>query len=286
MQSRFLDDAVDDDRKVKPLQMVCEARAKIIWYRIPGTDWTNATARARIDEAVAWYNHYCIHLDFEEFALDATKDKDKDIQKELDALVPEYVARVARIPRAKAPATANMLNDVQSSLISIHDQLVRKVGRDPMIVIFLDEWYVLTGWTDDPTHWRTFRISANDGQRRLIGIDRYDTNSRHILTHELAHGLRKAGPHNNRTEFNSFVTTNKVTNRNARVWQEHYGGANQDDAMSFTTRRLAFRPFAKDTSDALTVREYLTILHAGYVDAAPGCQCEEPKVGDKKRKRR
>ena len=286
MQSRFLDDAIDDDRKVKPLQMVCEARADVSWYRIPGTAWTNATARARIDEAVAWYNGYCIHLNFEEFALDPTKNDDKKIQKELDALIPEYTARVARIPRAKAPPLQSMLHDVHSSLLSIYDQLVRKVGRDRMIVIFLDEWFVLVGWTSNPAHWRTFRISANDGLRRLIGIDRYDTNSRHILTHELVHALRKAGPHNNRTEFNSFVTANKVTNRTARVWQEHYGGANQDDAMSFTNRQTAFRPFTKDTTDVLTVREYLTILHAGYVKAAPGCQCEQPKTGDRKKKRR
>ncbi len=279
MQSRFLDDAIDDDRKVKPLKMVCEAKADVTWYRIPGTEWTNASARARIDEAVAWYNGYCIHLDFGEFALDATKATDKAIQKELDKLVPEYVARVARIERAKV-TPQNQLNDAHSSVLSIHQQLVRKVGRDRMIVIFLDEWYVHVGVTDNPAYWRHFRISANDGQRLLMAIDRYDTGSPHILTHELVHGLRKAGRNNNRNEFNAFVTANNVTNRTGRPWQSHYGGANQDDAMSFTNRAAAFQPFRNDTTDVLTVREYLTILYAGYVKAAPGCKCD--KRGDKK----
>src|SRR5688572_7701096 len=103
MQSRFLDDAIDNDREIKPLQMVCEARAAVSWYRIPGTVWTDASARARIDEAVAWYNRYCIHLDFEEFALDPARKADRDIQKELDALVAEYGARIARIPEGAAP---------------------------------------------------------------------------------------------------------------------------------------------------------------------------------------
>ena len=283
MECRFLDDAVINDRKVKSLKMVCEARLDVTWYRIPDTEWTNATARARIDEAVAWYNAYCIHLNFEEFALDPTKAADQKIQTELDALNAEYKARVARVLRARG-APQNQMNDIQSTLLSIYDQLARKVGRSRLIVIFLDEWFVLVGVTNNPARWRTFRISANDGLRLLVGIDRYDTGSRHILTHELVHTLRKAGTHNNKAEFDAFVAANHVTDKTARVWQEHYGGANQDDAMSFTNRQLAFRPFAKDSTDVLTVREYLTILHAGLVKAAPGCRCDKRGGRDEKRR--
>ncbi|MFA6985273.1 MAG: hypothetical protein WC213_03610 [Arenimonas sp.] len=282
MKSRFLDDAVLDDRAVKPLKMVCECRLDITWYRFPNTEWTDALARARIDEATRWFNAYCIHLDFEQFSLDATKPAEKKIQDELDALNAEYKARVARILRGKA-APQNQMNDIQSTVISIYDQLVKKAGAGRLIVLFLDEWYVKVGATANPAHWRTYRISANDGLRLLVGIDRYDTGSRHILTHELIHALRKAGANNNRNEFNAFVAANNVANINARAWQEHYGGKNQDDAMSFTNRAMAFRPFAKDTTDVFTVREYLTLLHAGLVKAAPGCMCDERKRRDKER---
>lgn len=285
MQSRFIDDAIDNDRDVEALHMVCEARADVSWYRIPGSAWTEGAARARIDEAKAWYDGYCIHLNFEEFALDPADAGDRKIGNELDPLVAEYVARVARIPRARH-ATERQLNDVQSTLLSIHAQLTRKVGRNRLVVIFLDEWFVHVGATPNPTHWRTWRISANEGSRRLVGIDRYDTASPHIVTHELLHALRKAGPNKNRAEIRAFVVANNVTNLNERVWQEHYSGANQDQAMSFTTRRNAFEPFAKQRSDVFTVREYLTLLRAGYVKTAPGCECEKRRIRDRERERR
>lgn len=274
MQARFLDDAVRNDRKVRPLQMVCEARANITWYRIPGTAWTAQQAQRRIDEARTWFDRYCIHLNFSEFALDLSKTADQRIKRELDALVPEYNALVARIQRA-APAPESRLHDVQAKLLSIYNQLARKAGNDRLVVIFLDEWYVLVGNTDDPSHWRDNRVSANDGQRLLIGIDRYDTDSRHILTHELTHALRKQVNPGNAQCLRSFIQTNGVTITTIRPWQDHYGGANQDQAMTHPTRSRAFRPFNKADSCVLTVLEYLTLLRGGYVRATPGCQCEE-----------
>jgi hypothetical protein len=281
MQSDFLDDAVADDRQIKPLAMVCEARAEAAWYRL-GAAWTAAQAAARIDEAVRWYNRYCMHLAFREFALDPTKAADRRIQQQLDRLVPEYRARVAQVPQA-APAAEAVLNDVQSSLLSIYQQIARKVGRDTLVVIFLDEWYVHVGVTDDPSHWREFRISANDGQRLLIGLDRYDTGSRHILTHELVHALRKRSGRSNRDCIREFVRTNHVTNVDPRPWQDHYSGLNQASAMSYTSRAGAFRPFSKRDQDVLTVRDYLTILYGGYVRANAGCLCDQRRKRPRQR---
>lgn len=275
MQVRFLDDAVRNDRAIGPFQMVCEARADITWYRIPGTAWTAASASQRIDEARSWFDRYCIHLNFEEFALDPTRAIDQRIKRELDALVAEYTARVARVPRAAAPPLEAMLDDVQARLLGIHRQIARKVGARRLIVIFLDEWYVLVGVTDDPSHWRQFRISANDGQQLLVGIDRYDTDSQHILTHELTHALRKPVRPGNAACIRKFVQTNGVTITTLRPWQDHYSGKNQDAAMTHVTRAGAFRPFSKADSSVLTILEYLALLHGGYVQTSDGCQCDK-----------
>ncbi len=285
MQARFIDDAVRNDRAIGPFQMVCEARADITWYRIPGTAWTAAAASQRIDEARSWFDRYCIHLNFEEFALDPTKAGDRRLQRELDALVREYLARVARIPLAAAPAFEAQLDDVQASLLGVHRQITKKVGAGRMIVIFLDEWYVLVG-VDEPSHWRQFRISANDGQRLLVGIDRYDTDSPHILTHELTHALRKPVRSANAACKRKFVQINGVTIGTLRPWQDHYSGLNQASAMTHVTRATAFRPFNKADSSVLTILEYLSILEAGYVTASEGCQCDKRAQRRQPQKRR
>lgn len=275
MQVRFLDDAVRNDRAIGPFQMVCEARADITWYRIPGTVWTAASVNQRIDEARSWFDRYCIHLNFEEFALDPAKAADRRIQNELDPLVREYTARVGRIPRAVAPPFEAQLDDVQASLLGIRRQIARKVGAGRLIVIFLDEWYVLVGTTDNPAHWRQSRVSANDGQFMLIGIDRYDTDSPHILTHELAHALRKRRSNGNAACIRLFARTNRVTVNGSRPWQDHYMGLNKEHAMTHVTRTITFRPFERPDSSVLTILEYLEILRAGYVTTSEGCQCEK-----------
>ncbi|MGH7835235.1 MAG: hypothetical protein ACREQK_16450 [Candidatus Binatia bacterium] len=283
MQAKFLDDAVEDDRQIKPLALVCESRASITWYRIPNTEWGEDDPAARIAEAVRWYNPYCIHLTFDEFSLNPNNPQERRIRDELNRLVPEYNARVARIPRARG-ALERLLNDAHSSVLSIYQQIARKVGKDRIVVIFLDEWYVLVGVTDNPNHWREFRISANDGQRLLVGLDRYDTRSPHILTHELLHALRKKSGRSNRDCIRDFVRANRVTNLDPRPWQDHYSGVNQNRAMSFTDRATAFQPFRKRDEDVITVREYLTILQGGYVRSAPGCNCEKRRDRERGKK--
>jgi hypothetical protein len=284
MQVQFLDDAVRNDRAIAPFQMVCEARADITWYRIPGTGWTAPAVRQRIDEARSWFDRYCIHLNFEEFALDPAKAADRRIQRALDPLVREYIARVSRIPRAAAPPFEAQLDDVQASLLGIHREIARKVGARRLVVIFLDEWYVLVG-VDEPSHWRQFRISGNEGQRLLVGIDRYDTDSPHILTHELTHALRKPVRSANAACIRKFVRTNRVAIHTLRPWQDHYSGANQAAAMTHVTRAVAFQPFNKDDSSVLTILEYLAILHGGYVETSDGCQCDKRVRRNEPRKR-
>jgi hypothetical protein len=116
MQAKFLDDAVEDDRQIKPLTLVCESRADITWYRIPNTEWGDDDPSARIGEAVRWYNRYCIHLTFDEFSLNPNNPQEQRIRDEINRLVPEYNARVARIPRARG-ALERLLNDAHSSVL-------------------------------------------------------------------------------------------------------------------------------------------------------------------------
>ena len=103
MDARFIDDAVKDDRQIKPLTLVCKSEGDVTLYKIPNTEWKANEIQTRIREAKSWYDKYCIHLTFSEFVTRRTSATHRRIQQEIDNLVATYTAQVRRIPRARAP---------------------------------------------------------------------------------------------------------------------------------------------------------------------------------------
>jgi hypothetical protein len=273
MKATFIDDAVGHNRAIKDFELVCRCDATITWFRIPNTSWTAAQARAQRDQARDWFNKYCIHLTFEQISFNMAKPRERRAKQNLDAAVRKYLQVVATIPQGVA-APAAVLERAQYWLLKIDDAIRRVVGRRRLVVIFLEEWYVLVGATNNPSHWRKNRISANDGRRLLIGLDRYDCTGRNVLTHELLHALRKpvrAGA-NARCRRN-FQRLHNLNPNPRRTWPDHYGGRNQNRAMSRPNRAAAFRPLRMADSRVLTVTEYLQIEAAGYVTCGKGCTC-------------
>lgn len=261
--SRFIDDAVRQDRNIIDLP-VCQGKAQVTWYRIPNTTWTKKQTKARIDEAVKWFKLYCINLEFVEF-----DPKKEGVGKKMNKQINTYNNQVVKIPRAKI-AKAGDLATVHKSLLKIYKLVRRKAKKGNLIVLFLDEWNPLTGV---PGAFRKFRVSANDGKRGLIGIDRYDVKSPHILTHELTHALRKLQSTKKRKRnkpcLRQFIKVNKVKNLAPRRWEDHTPpGRNANQAMVRPKRPLgAFQPLRNLITDKFTIREYMTILSAGYVQA-------------------
>ena len=277
MKPKFIDDAVGHNRAVKGFELVCRCDATITWFRIPNTSWTAAQARAQRDQARDWFNKYCIHLTFEQISFNVAKARERRAKRHLDAAVQKYLQAVAAIPQGVA-APAAALNRVQHWLLKIDSAIRDKVGRRRLVVIFLEEWYVLVGATPNPAHWRTYRISANDGRRLLIGLDRYDRTGRNVLTHELLHALRKKVRANaNARCRRDFKRLHNLRPDARRRWPDHYGGRNQDKAMSRPNRAAAFRPMRLPDSRVLTVTEYLHIQAAGYVTCGKGCTCIKKK---------
>ncbi len=269
--SRFIDDAVRQDRNIIDLP-VCQGKAQMTWYRIPNTTWTKKQTKDRIDEAVKWFKLYCIDLEFVEF-----DPKKEGVGKQMNKLVKTYNKQVVKIPRAKI-AKEQDLATVHDSLLKLYKLVRRKAKKGNLIVLFLDEWNPLTGV---PGGFRKFRVSANDGNRLLIGIDRYDVNSTHILTHELTHALRKLQSKKRRKRnkpcLREFIKVNKVTNTALRRWEDHTPpGRNANQAMVRPKRPRAFQPLRNLITDKFTIREYMTILSAGYVKADLPLQ---PKIG-------
>ena len=167
MQASFIDDAIANDRQVKDLELLCRCEATITWFRIPNTVWSDDEARAQRDQASAWFRKYCIHLTFEEISFNMAVQRERRAKRDLDEAVGKYLQEVAAIPEAAAPPFEAMLDRTQRHLLEIDTAIRRKVGNRRLVVIFLQEWYVLVGETDMTTHWRQNRVSANDGQRLL-----------------------------------------------------------------------------------------------------------------------
>lgn len=294
MQSPFIDDAVKRDRAVRALEVDCTCGAEILWHRVDG-EWTAEEVKAQIDQAVAWFRKYCIPLDFREFKLDPAKDK--EIKKDLDARTAEYKAAVGAVQKGKAPPTSDPLTVIQAKLLRLYKVIAdkekadRKANPPPegtpkqlMTVLFTDEWFVNTSELGDS---RTFRVTAVHPTFWLIAILRYDRASRNMLTHELLHLLRRDCSEAGRNGkcLAEFIKTNRVTDASGLRWPDHYAGNNQARAMSRPTRTKAFdQENGLDDDDVLSVKEYLTILSAGYV----GCQkgCAQPKAGGGKAQRR
>lgn len=276
MQSQFIDDAVDNDRAIKPLTVGCKCAATIVWYRLPDTEWTEAEVSRQRDDASRWFRRYCIDLTFRELTLDPTKPAEAALQQRLTPLLDEYRTSVADIPRARIESgLETKLERIQQIVVSIHEIIAAKEGASTLIVLFLDEWFVATGVSD--TSLRRFRVSANDWHRRLIAIDRYDRGSRHMLTHELMHGLRKDHTAGRNIDcIRSFVLTNKVTDTAPRPWPDHYSGQNQNRAIGFIRRAAAFREYDFRDDVVFSVKEYLTVHKAGYVACDEGCDEEHP----------
>jgi hypothetical protein len=290
LNANFIDDAARNDRNVREFVLACRLNATISWYRIPNTEWTVAEASARIAEAQTWFDRYCIHLTFEEFALDPGAAADRPLQLGLDREVAQYNARVALLPRGRAPQREALLDDVQASVNAISRLLRDRIGRQRLLVLFLDEWYVLTGVGGNPQGWRQHRVSANAAGELLIGIDRYDRPSTHMLTHELTHGLRKRGAaiSNGRCyrEFGRRNAFKPPTNAQLRPWHDHYAGNNQDRAMSRPARGVPFGPSPLSAARVLSLNEYFGIKASPLVRSVAECQCWEETRRPKRRPQR
>lgn len=290
MKPEFIDDAVASDGKLKPLDVECSCSAEVLWYRVPGTEWTDAEARKQRDDAVAFFRKYCIQLTFREFTLDGAKDS--ELQKSLDRWVKRYGEKVKNIPRGKA-APESSLNEIQELVERIYKVIAdkenarrkeaekkdKKANKDLptqlLTVLFLDEWYINSSESDGGL--RPVRVTATHQDYWLIGLLRYDRDSQNELTHELTHALRRdsslAG--RNKKCEEKFVAKNGVTKGTQdRSWGDHYpaGAPGSDKAMTRPSRRNPFLRENKFTADqALSVKEYMMLLEAGYLKCKDGC---------------
>lgn len=288
MKSPFIDDAIKNDRQVKDAEVLCDCKAEILWYRLPGGEWKANEIQKQVDNAVSWFVKYCIHLTFREFAIDPVKNK--EVNDKLKKWVDRYTATMQNVNRAKATPEATM-NAIQECVEHIYGALMEKEEADRkeekkkqktppkpeddkptqlLTVMFLDEWYINTSELGGQ---RVFRVSANDPAHWLIAMLRYDRDSLNMLTHELTHALRKAYSLKGRNAkcLKEFVKTNRVVNAALTAWGDHYAGQNQDKAMTRPTRH---NPFVKENlaaSRVFSVNEYLTVIDAGYVGCKEGC---------------
>ena len=274
MKASFIDDAIANDRQIKDLELLCSCKSTITWFRIPNTSWTAAQAKAQRDQATTWFDKYCIHLKFEKISFNVAKPREAAAKRDLNNAVQKYLQVVATIPHGVAVPAA-VLDRAQHWLLKIDSAIRKKVGGKRIVVIFLEEWFVKTGVTSNPAHWRKYRVSATDGARLLIGLDRYDRTGRNVLTHELLHALRKkVHGGSNRPCVRAFVRQHHANHPDvSRRWPDHYGGANQDKAMSRPNRAGAFRPMNMQDSRVLTITEYLMMMAAGSLKCGQGCVC-------------
>lgn len=291
MKSAFIDDAIEDDRAIRDAIINCKCTADLLYFRIPQTEWTAAEAKKQIDSCIAWFQKYCIDLTFTEFAVDPTLEKqllqNQKHPVSLQTLESDYHDTVQNIPN-RAGAKESQCNTAEDQVEQIYahieklQDLARQADKkahkgkttipepkDVITILFLDEWFNNT--SEGGAGNRPFRVTANSQTALVIGMTRFDRKSLNMLTHEVLHALRKDGTNKNKKCFQDFVKTNKVVDQTAVAWSEHYGGKNKERAMNHIIRR---NPFVREdlaNNRVLTIREYLTIVNAGYVKCGPGC---------------
>lgn len=309
MRSPFIDDAIENDRNIKNFEVECKCSAEVIWLRLP-KEWTEAEANQQITDAKTWFKKYCIELTFKEFAFDPPLrkpgEKEKKFaermrefekeKKKFDDFFKEYEKQAAQIPKGKIQAgIEDQLKAIQMTVENIYGVIVAhektkieqqkkksKGEKIPLVVMFLDEWYNLLPGEDPASKQgrRRDRISSNHVDLPLIGLDRYDRASPLLLVHELAHGLRKPFGGDNVKCIENFLKTNtggKVKSITFRRWDDHYSGTqpSQARAILFIDRFTAFQPYQYTQNHVFSVREYLTVLKAGYVSCTEGCDVKQ-----------
>jgi len=80
------------------------------------------------------------------------------------------------------------------------------------------------------------------------------------------------------------VQTNKVTDDRERSWEDHYAGNPAAKAMAMTRpTRTDATASETDLGDdrLLSIREYLTITWASYVECKPGCDMQPKQPAGK-----
>lgn len=276
MKSQFLDDAIQDDREVRGALVECKSQGEILWYHIPQTSWTDDEVTKQIKDATDWYAKYCIDLTFTEFKVDPKLDKKYKLS--MKDLCDAYHATVQQIPptaaakQAECDAAQDGVMEIYKRLLKLQDAANPKAKRKAsqiIVVLFLDEWFVSTR----PDGGGETRTSANAQHDLLIGLSRFDRSSENMLTHELTHALRKEVDFNNNKKcLKTFDKTNKVTVDTFTGWEEHYMQKNADKAMTHVDRTNQFQSYSFSSDLVFTVREYRTVLHAGYVSTSPGCE--------------
>lgn len=270
MKAPFIDDAVANDRQIKDLEVGCDCDGEITWYRLP-KEWTQDEAKKQLTDAETWFRKYCIHLKFQEFALDPTKKGHAKRKKRLEGHLKAYERLVGTVEKGKAAPEAT-LNAIQGVVEAIYGIIAEEVGKKRLVVLFLDEWFVKAGTA-------TNRVSANHGALPLLALDRYDRTSQLMLVHELAHALRKGRGIKNAKCYAQFMKTNRVTKVPPRTWDDHYGGKNQDKAILHITRAAAFRAYKSYTQGhVFTVAEYLGVVAGAFLTCKEGCKGEEHKI--------
>jgi len=139
-----------------------------IYWAVVGTQWTEATAGEKVVEAATWFERYCVFLTrnlinlrpHEAAALQTTI-------RTADTGDPDVFAREAR---------------------EVYEALWGRIGRprDLLVILFLDSFQAVR-YGD-----RVDRVAGNFESFPLILIPGDpDIRSRHIVTHELIHGLGK-----------------------------------------------------------------------------------------------
>lgn len=309
MRSPFIDDAIENDLDIKNFEVECKCSAEVIWFRLP-KEWTEAEANQQITDAKTWFRKYCIELTFKKFALDPPLrkpgEKEKKFaermrefekqKKELEDLLKDYENQVALIPKGKG-APERIYVAAHEKVMGVYD-IIAATQPKKLVVLFLDEWWV-------PLHPKgaEVRASANHQNQPLIGLNRYDRASPLMLTHELAHGLRrvvdpqKEGVKVLDTIFErvgeepkklvlgrntkcvgKFIKTNQVKDKNLtpRPWHDHYPPGKSDGRALLFIDRTDFRqPYPYTQARVFSVLEYLTILAAGYVSCTEGCDVKQ-----------
>ncbi len=139
-----------------------------IYWAVVGTQWTEAVAREKMVEAATWFERYCIFL---------TRNPIN--------LRPHEAAALQATIRA---ADTGDPDDLAAEAARVYETLWRRVGRprDLLMILFLDSFRAVR-YGD-----RVDRVAGNFESFPLILIPGDpDTRSRHIVTHELIHGLGK-----------------------------------------------------------------------------------------------
>ncbi len=164
-----------------------------LYWVIAGKTWKDDEVKEKLDAAKDWFDIYCIKLDFREIPIKANE------RKNLIALVNKHNGE-------KGEAFAN---DAREALLTLWTANLKKPKPKFLMILFVDEF------TEVKYSNAVVNVSGNFEDIPLILITHADSGSKHIVTHELVHGLGKAlgsqdgKPHSERSKTSDNNTWNE-----------------------------------------------------------------------------